>query len=205
MPIASELHAADDQTRLKAVFLTGTRLTLAIFCAIGVTIAALAKPALTVWVGRDYAMYAPIVVVLVIAGFIELCQYPAGAVLQGMTRHRPLAAIAVVSAVANLVISIVLIQRIGIIGAAVGTLIPAILEGFLLVLPYTLRVLGVPAKALIREAFVPALLPAIPTPDHPDGVAANCGFGRVADVAWSRGHWSGCLCSGIFTFRCCRE
>ena len=163
MPIASELHAADDQSRLKAVFLTGTRLTPAIFSASGITIAALARPALIVWVGPDYAIHAPIVVVLVIAGFIELSQYPAGAVLQGITRYRPLAAIAMASAAANLFISIVLIQRIGIIGAAFGTLISVVLEVFLLALPYALRVLGVPARALVTQAFLPALLPAIPT------------------------------------------
>ncbi len=163
MPLASELNAADDQSRLKAVFITGTRLTLAMFCAIGVTLAALAAPALSLWVGPNYAAYAPIVVALVAAGFVELSKYPAADVLQGMARHRPLAIITVVTAIANLALSIYLIPRIGIIGAAIGTLIPAIFEAVLMVLPLALHVVGVPAKTLIRQAILPALLPVIPT------------------------------------------
>jgi len=162
MPLASELNASDDPARVKSVFLTGTRLTLAIFCATGVTIACLAQPALTLWVGHIYASSWPIVAVLVCAGFFELCQYPAGAVLQGMARHKPLAIIAVPFAAANVILSVLFIQRMGSIGAAFGTLIPATIETFALVLPFTVRAIGVPARSLVRDAFVPTLLPAIP-------------------------------------------
>jgi O-antigen/teichoic acid export membrane protein len=176
MPLASELHAVDDGLRLKAVFVSGTRLTLALYCVLGISMAVLAAPILTLWVGAVYAAQASIVVVLIITGFIELSKYPAADVLQAMTRHQPLAITTVITAIANLALSIFLIPRIGIIGAAIGTLVPALLECFL-VLPLTLRVVGVPAKTLIQQAFLPAMLPVVPT------VVVLVGLQQVVNLA----------------------
>jgi O-antigen/teichoic acid export membrane protein len=97
-------------------------------------------------------------------------------VLQAMTRHQPLAITTVITAIANLALSIFLIPRIGIIGAAIGTLVPALLECFL-VLPLTLRVVGVPAKTLIQQAFLPAMLPVVPT------VVVLVGLQQVVNLA----------------------
>jgi O-antigen/teichoic acid export membrane protein len=64
--------------------------------------------------------------------------------------------------VANLVLSILLLPRLGLMGVALGTLIPFLVES-LIVLAYTLRVLEVSVSELIQRVMLPALLPAVPT------------------------------------------
>jgi O-antigen/teichoic acid export membrane protein len=162
LPLASELHAGADRARLRALYLTSTRLTLAIFVPVGGTLAILAGPILSGWVGPAYADYAYVAVILVVADCIAASQWPAGSVLQAMVRHRPIALSAMAAALANLVLSILLLPSLGLAGVALGTLIPATVEAFGFVLPYTLRVVGVSLGEVLREVALPTLAPAVP-------------------------------------------
>lgn len=162
LPLASELQANTDWVRLRALYTTGTRLTLAIFVPIGCTIAMLARPILTIWVGPAFAESASLVAILTLAGLIDASQWPASSMLQGTARHRALAAMSAGSAVANLALSIVLVRDLGLTGVALGTLIPTAVIYLGLVLPYAMRVIGVNAVDLFKASIMPALLPAVP-------------------------------------------
>jgi O-antigen/teichoic acid export membrane protein len=160
LPLASELHAGNDRARLRVLYTSGTRLTLAIALAIGGTLILLVRPVLRLWVGTAYEHAAPIVLLLTAASFLATAQWPAGAVLQGMARHRLLAATALGAGLLNLALSLALVRPFGLIGVALGTLIPTALE-FSIVVPYAMRVIGVSGPAMLREIFLPALGPAL--------------------------------------------
>jgi O-antigen/teichoic acid export membrane protein len=59
-------------------------------------------------------------------------QWPANSILQGMARHQPLVTISVVTALANLLLSIALVTPSGLAGVALGTLIPYFFASFFL-------------------------------------------------------------------------
>lgn len=162
LPLASELHAENDQVRLRSVYITGTRLTLAIFLPVGCALVILARPILTVWVGAAYADYAHLVTILTLASLIDTSQWPAISILQGMARHRPLALISVGTGLANLALSVALVQSLGLTGVALGTLLPTTIACLGLVLPYSMHVIGVSTTQVVKEVFLPAMLPAIP-------------------------------------------
>lgn len=162
VPLASELHAENDWTRLRMLYITSTRLTLAIFLPIGCSVVVLAKPILTLWVGEEYAQYAYLVVILTVASFVDTSLWPAASVLQGIARHRTLAIMSVGTAVANLGLSILLVRGYNLAGVAWGTLIPIVIECTVLVLPYVKRVVGLSAAEMLTQIFLPTLLPAIP-------------------------------------------
>jgi len=163
LPLASELHAENDQARLRALYVVSTRLTLASFLPIGAALVVLAPALLSLWVGPEYGRYAPLVLILTVAGLIDTSLWPAGFVLQGMARHQRLAVISLGAGVANLVLSVLLVRPLGITGVALGTLIPTVLEAVLFVLPYTLRVIGISVREAITDIWLPSFLPAIPT------------------------------------------
>ena len=162
LPLSSELQASTDWSRLRALYLISTRLTLAIFLPIGCAIVLLARPLLTAWVGPAFADSAPLVAILTLAGLIDASQWPAGSLLQGTARHHRLAVISAGAAMANLALSIVLAHRIGVLGVALGTLIPTTVINLGLVLPYALRVIGVSAREMARQSVLPALAPVVP-------------------------------------------
>jgi O-antigen/teichoic acid export membrane protein len=162
LPLASELHAEKDQARLRALYTASTRLTLAAFLPVGSVIIILARPLLTVWVGATYAKYANLVLILTIASLIDTSQWPAASVLQGMARHRLLAVISILSGLANVILSIILVRSLGLTGIALGTLIPTSVECLLFILPYSMHVIGISVRTLFVEVVWPTLGPAIP-------------------------------------------
>jgi O-antigen/teichoic acid export membrane protein len=162
LPLASELHTQDDWNRLQAVYVAGCRLTLAIYLPVGATCVLLGGPILRAWVGAPYARYSYLVVILTIAGALDITLWPSGYILQGMAQHHLLAKISAISALVNLGLSLVLVHRFGLLGVALGTLVPTAIESVVIVLPYTLRVLRVPPSVLLHNAYLPAMMPIIP-------------------------------------------
>jgi O-antigen/teichoic acid export membrane protein len=113
-------------------------------------------------VGAEYASYSYLVVILIAASLIDTSTWPAGFVLQGMARHSPLAAMTIGSGVANLILSILLVQRFGLTGVALGTLLPTTIICLGFVTPYAMRVIGTSARDMYTKVLLPTLLPVIP-------------------------------------------
>jgi O-antigen/teichoic acid export membrane protein len=162
LPMASEIYANENRDQLRSLYLISTRITLAIFLPIALVLVILAKPLLTLWIGAAYAPYSYLILILVTASLIDTSQWPAGAVLQGMAKHHPLAIMTVASGVANLTISILLVGRFNLMGVALGTLIPTTIVCIGFVTPYAMRVIGVDVMELYTSVLQPAILPAIP-------------------------------------------
>lgn len=162
LPLASSMYAEKDHTRIRSLYIVSTRLTLAMFIPMGLSLVVLAKPILTLWVGEEYSAYSHLVLILTIASLIDTSQWPAGIILQGMARHKPLALLSLASGFGNLALSVVLILLLGLTGVALGTLIPTAIVCLAFVMPYALRVMNVSLRELISRAYLPVLGPAIP-------------------------------------------
>ena len=93
---------------------------------------------------------------------IDISQWPAGSVLQGIARHRVLALFAIASGLVDLGLSLALVRPLGVVGVALGTLIPTTIECLLVILPYTLHTLGISLREVLVKAYLPALLPVAP-------------------------------------------
>jgi O-antigen/teichoic acid export membrane protein len=162
LPVASALDATQAQTQLRSLYILGTRLALAIFLPLACVLVVLAQPLLALWVGSQYAGSTTLVLILTLARLLATSQWPALAVLTGTARHRPLAVFAILSGVGNLLLSILLVQRLGLIGVALGTLIPVSVETFCFAMPYALRSIGVSRREAAARMWGPALIPALP-------------------------------------------
>jgi O-antigen/teichoic acid export membrane protein len=87
--------------------------------------------------------------------------WPVVTVLQGLARHGPIAVLSIAGGLANLGLSIALIQELGVIGVAYGTLIPTVIEA-VIVLVYGLRIMEIGLVAGVRATVAPALVAALP-------------------------------------------
>ncbi len=163
LPLASELHATEYYERLRKLYLASTRLTLVVFLPLGCIVVILGQQILSAWVGAEYGKYAYLILILTVSGVIDTSQWPAGALLQGMVRHQPLAVIAISSGIINLGLSILLVQHLGVTGVALGTLIPTTIANLVFVAPYAMRTLGVNLGTVVREVLRPVLIPMLPT------------------------------------------
>lgn len=151
MPVFSRQEAAGDSQALHRTFLLATKISICVSSFVGFGLIVWAKPFIARWVGPQYLDAAPCLIVLVAAYLVPLWQVPSPALLFGISRHKALAAMNCLEGVANLALSLVLVRKFGLIGVAVGTLIPmVVVKGFVQPV-YTCRVSGVPLRVYLRE------------------------------------------------------
>lgn len=159
MPLASHLDAARDRSQLRELYLSSTRLTLAIAVPFSFLVILFARSFLTLWLGAIYASAAPLVFILTLASLIDVSQWPIGSLAQGMAQHRPLALVSLFMAFANLSLSLWLIRFYGVVGVALGTLIPIVVEALVFVIPYGLYISEVDLRTMLKESVWPVILP----------------------------------------------
>jgi hypothetical protein len=71
--------------------------------------------------------------------------------------------LSLMSGLTNLLFSIVLVQRIGLAGVAVGALIPITIVCLGIVHPYVIRVIKLSLRDVFQQVVLAALIPAVPS------------------------------------------
>jgi O-antigen/teichoic acid export membrane protein len=162
-PLAAQINALQDRAGLARLLGRGTRLAM-LLCLPGVlAMAAIGRPFLHFWLGSDYAARStPVLVLLCLSGTAYVLALTCNQVLTGMNRHRLSARISLAEAAANLGLSAVLAWRMGEVGVAWGTFVPACICEAVLLPVYTCRLLEVPWAAYYREVLLRPLLASLP-------------------------------------------
>jgi O-antigen/teichoic acid export membrane protein len=161
-PVAARLDAHNDSAGLQQLLVWGTRMALLVALPLCLGLMFLGRQFITLWMGPAYADSAVILMVLTIPQFGGMSQYASATVLVGMARHRALAYITLAEAVANLVLSIILIRKIGLMGVAWGMVIPHLISTTVVLPLYTLHVVKLDLREYLRKAYLRPVLCALP-------------------------------------------
>jgi len=155
VPMSSQSDATGDMDRLRKIFVAGNRACALIIFPIAACLGILGKSVIEAWVGRRYvAISYPVLLVLLIPSTFMLAQAASARTLFGMAKHKTLAVVTLMEGVANLILSIVLVRRFGILGDAVGTAIPLTCTTLWFLPRHLCRVLGLRVRTYLREAFM---------------------------------------------------
>jgi len=145
-PAAASLHAQGDVSGLRDLLLASSRLTFFLVTPCYLLAAAYLEPLIelltgtnpvpreTFWVGQAllFATYSS-----------QLTSGSSKRVLMMCGEEGKLLKISLVDAAANLILSIVLAYRFGVLGVALGTMIPTTLVGWLWIVPFSVKRLGI--------------------------------------------------------------
>jgi O-antigen/teichoic acid export membrane protein len=127
-PLSSDLEARKESRRLGLVVLTGAKAAMLIGLPVCIGFILLGRRFISLWMGPEYAKQAgDVLAVLATGHLVGLPYYTISAVLYGLGRHRIIAWSRVFEGVVNLVLSVILVQRYGVLGVAIGTIIPQII------------------------------------------------------------------------------
>jgi O-antigen/teichoic acid export membrane protein len=137
------LHAQGEGEPLRQLFLKALSISAFLGVGMGTVIAILGRRFIILWVGPDFLEAVPVLWTLLLCCTIGIAQFPGILAMYALNKHRFLAATTVVEGVANLVLSIMLAPRYGLIGVAFGTAIPMLLVKILVQPVYVCRILGV--------------------------------------------------------------
>jgi O-antigen/teichoic acid export membrane protein len=148
--------------RLQLVLIQGTRVSLAMVVPMAMTLALLADIVVNAWVGPKFGGSVIVVRLLAIVVTIRIGTSTAYALLKGAGQHQFAAGSSVAIAIANLILSIILVRPFGLVGIALGTLTPVAIACIFILIPKACRRVELPLSTMIHRAIWPALWPAVP-------------------------------------------
>ena len=154
-PLASSLDARSEHDSIRRMLLTATKLCSVLCLPVLVTFIIRGPAFITLWMGPAYGPSSGrILQILTIALLFTTGYHPAGGVLLGIDRHRPLAPLMLGEGLVNLGLSVVLLQVMGIEGVAWGTTLPRLLTAFFFWPPYLRWAVGIPIREFVRETWL---------------------------------------------------
>jgi O-antigen/teichoic acid export membrane protein len=145
---------------LQAIFIQGTRLSLATVIPMGGAMMLMAAPLVHAWVGPEFSESVVVLRLLSLTVIVRVGSATASTLLKGAGEHRLVAFTNVAAAVANLALSIAIVKPLGLPGAAIGTLVPVCLASTLVLFPAGCRRVELSMGRAFTEAVWPALWPA---------------------------------------------
>lgn len=156
-PVISRYDPDLDQASLRRLFYDGSRFNLLFSLPLSLVLFFWGGPFIRLWVGEGFASSIIILQVLLIGHLLSFVQGIGGELLLGVGRHRNFSILSMVAALANVILSIILVKSVGLVGVAWGTTIPL---GLLSVsyLPFAaVKVVGGSMRSFLIEAVTPAL------------------------------------------------
>lgn len=184
-PAAAAMHALGDQAGLRHLLLESSRLTFLLVTPCYLLSAVYLEPLIRLLTGlsqvtRDTWWIGQVLLFTIYSS--QLTNSCSKRVLMMCGEERRLLLISVADALANVVLSIIFAYRFGVLGVAIGTMIPTTMVGWLWVVPLTVRKLNIPLHAylthhlrgtitalLVFSAVLGALMWGVPA-------TANCGM-----------------------------
>ena len=110
------------------------------------------------WVGQEYVSDSlPVLHIFLGVVLLAVFDSTAARILLGTGKVRFDAKVSLGIAALNLILSLVLVRKYGIVGVALGTLVPATLGNFFISVPYTCRLTGTRVAPFYAKVFLPVL------------------------------------------------
>jgi O-antigen/teichoic acid export membrane protein len=156
LPAASELDANKKSLALQILLIKVSKYCLALLFLLGIPTLFMSKYILTHWLGENFAVYYMVTNILIISVFFDYFNYVSSQILIGMNKIKFLVACYGVVALLNLILSIILVQSMGLEGVAWGTTIPFIIMA--LPLMYNaFKIIGIDWKEYAKEVLIKPL------------------------------------------------
>lgn len=162
-PVVVDSDALQRRARLQRVLVEGTKFSLAMVLPMAITLMSLAHPLIYAWVGRKSPGLmgsAVIIQILALAVALRVGNATGTVILKGAGEHRMLAWTNILTGVVNLALSVLLVHWYGLVGVAVGTLIPVGLAAVFVLYPAACHRVGLSVGSVWRQAVWPTAWPA---------------------------------------------
>ena len=154
VPASSQMDAQERAEAVRALFLRGTKYTIAFAAPIGVGLMTLARPLLRTWLGVGFVSQTGAAQLLLAQWLFYLNLAVAFPIFIGTGRLKFLLRYTVTQALLNLGLSLLLVRPLGIIGVVLGTVVA---EGIMFPfgLAYAFRELGTDLRGYLRQVVAP--------------------------------------------------
>jgi len=160
-PAVVDSDATERHDQLQLILIQGTKLSLALAAPLCLGLITLADPLIRRWVGSQFtASVLPLQIMLTIV-LVRNITASANLILRGAGEHRLLTYTNAATAAVNVLLSIALVRWLGLLGVALGTLIPVTASSLFILYPAACRRVHVRLRTPLAQAIWPATWPAV--------------------------------------------
>ena len=150
-PVVVDNSTVQRIDRLQKILIQGTRLSLAMVVPLATVLGLTARPLVMVWVGPEFSESVNVIYILSVVVALRVGNATSAVILKGSDLHKFLAFANLSMAVGNLILSVLLVRVYGLIGVAIGTLIPMIVIAMFVVFPAACRRVELPVFTVVRQ------------------------------------------------------
>jgi O-antigen/teichoic acid export membrane protein len=186
-PVLVRFGAAGNTESLRETVTESTRLAFALVAGVTATLLLVGDSLITAWVGPGFEEGVWPLYILALTGVVLVSQQPLGSLLMGTGHHRLVAAACLVESGLNLALSILLVQRFGLLGVAVGTMLPVVCVNLFWLMPAGCRSIALPYGRFLRDVTSPAWIP----------LAVTIGAGIAMEGWWTSGSLAAVLLQAV--------
>lgn len=160
LPVFSDLSARGHQGKIKSIYMIVSKLVVALVIPMGVGICLIGGPFIAIWMEGEFdpELVDAVMVLLVTYTLVPMLNPFASRYLTAINKHVIFAKVTPPAALVNLGLSIWLVFEYGVIGAALGSVLPVFV-----VMPIFLKVvannLDVTMAQYMRHVVLPAIIP----------------------------------------------
>jgi O-antigen/teichoic acid export membrane protein len=163
-PVVVDSDALQQQHRLQRLLVEGTKFSLALVLPIAAILLTISNGLIYAWVGhkaQNLMASVAVVQILAVAVSLRVGNACGTVILKGAGQHRMLAWVNILTGVVNVILSVLLVRRYGLVGVAVGTLVPIGFTAVFILYPAACRRVGLSPWTVAAQAVWPALWPAV--------------------------------------------
>ena len=153
MPAISSLDGQNRGSDARSLFIRATRMTTLLSVFIATMLFVDGRQLLYYWVGEGFVSSYVLVEILTVGYLLSLVQAPTSVLLIARGQHRPMGWWTLGEGVANLVLSIYWARQYGLVGIALGTMVPMVVTKTLIQPWYLSRVLNLPLLQYMATAL----------------------------------------------------
>jgi O-antigen/teichoic acid export membrane protein len=157
-PRFSKLYALGDISGLRDLYLKITKISVAIMVPTGIFFFLFGHPFINLWAGEENFVGTNIFLVFIGMNILHAIGTPSGLVLQGIGKNKEFMYSEMIHAGLNIILSIILIQKIGLFGLALGTLFSNLCTTAWFIPLFLCKFLKLPIKKYILSGILPPLL-----------------------------------------------
>jgi O-antigen/teichoic acid export membrane protein len=159
LPVVVESDTRRKSQRLRMILLHGTKLSLLGVLPLATAMFLLSDPLIPLYVGEEFRASVPVAQVLAAVIAFRVANATSQVVLKGGSAYRMYAFTQLGIAIVNVALSVWWIQWYGLVGQAMGTLVPLALASMFIMWPAACRSCGIGTTKAFRQAVWPTLWP----------------------------------------------
>ncbi len=163
LPLASGLDARGQHHQLRELLIQGTQAALLVALPIEVALFFRGHTFIGIWMGSQYALESGRVLrILLLSQVFLIADYTGYNIACGLGKHKPVAMRMLAEATANFCLSILLARSIGLVGVALGTVIPSVVNHLFFGPRYICKTLDMPVRTFLLQSWVRSALAVVP-------------------------------------------